>query len=171
VPPQQPLTNEELYGCSFETPTFTYKEAATGIPPQLFIQLIENDQLIQRPLIEQDKITHKEHLEQFYRSELERLNKTGTPIELLVNSLYLVNTLKVLDIYTIEQLAHINNSQMDRLGMLATSLFNKAKEYLATNNPVIKLKADMANQDANLSNIRSAIAELKTKLEQIGKQL
>ena len=98
------------------------------------------------------------HYEAFQRQA--ELHGTGTPLEEIGISQARIKELNASNVYTVEALAGLDGTFLQKLGMGARDMKVKAEEYLAK-----------ANDNAGLNKLMDENADLKARLERMEKMM
>lgn len=138
----------------------TYQSKNSGAPVYHDVEMIEVFQPGEKDSVKQ-LVTdfHRHRFPKQYQAfkEGKEQTSTGTPLELLFPSEpSIVLTLKNLHVYTIQQLAALNDTGIANLPMGGRQLVERAKQYLAT----AQTGANMHQMEA----MQQQIAELQAQL-------
>lgn len=119
---------------------------------------------VHRPVQDKDKQEYRAEWQAYQEGREQRIN--GTPVELLPGlPQERADSLKAIYIHTIEQLASLSEPAMQKVGMGAVDLMNKAKGFLQKNSAeVMALKADLAQRDETIKTQGDQIAQLLERM-------
>ena len=120
---------------------------------------------VHREVRERDRQDYAQEWAAYKAGKEQRLS--GTPVELLPGlEASRADSLKTLYIHTIEQLAELSQPAMQRVGMGAVELVQKAKAYLSKNSTeVVALKTELAKRDETIAEMQRQLAELSAAIQ------